>query len=83
MRIRASTVAGLAIVMLTPACTAAELQAFAVGLSAAAEEYAYQNAAGPTYCNPGYRLELGYDAYNNPVRFCVANDPYYPPYLAE
>ncbi|MFL0356168.1 hypothetical protein ACI5KX_06775 [Erythrobacter sp. GH1-10] len=58
-------------------CTAAEMQAFTVGLSAALDEYAYQNAAGPTYCDPGYRLELGYDAYNNPVRFCVTAGPYY------
>ena len=62
------------------ACTAAELQAFAVGLSAATEELAYQNALqyaeGPAYCDPGYRLELGYDEYNNPVRFCVPDRPY-------
>lgn len=62
------------------ACTAAEMQAFTVGLSAAAQELTYQNAlqnaAGPTYCDPGYRLELAYDAYNNPVRFCVYDGPY-------
>jgi len=77
---KTKTVMALGAALCLQACTAAELQAFAVGLSAATEELAYQNALqyaeGPAYCDPGYRLELGYDEYNNPVRFCVPDRPY-------
>ena len=62
-------------------CTAEEMHAFTIGLAAAADELAYQNslnaAYGPTYCDYGYTLELGYDSYGNRVRFCAYNGPYY------
>lgn len=83
MTIKAKLVAcGLAAAM-TSGCTVEEMQSFALGASVAAlaisasQSDTYSNAYGPTYCDPGYTLELGYDEYNNPVRFCAPADPYF------
>lgn len=70
----------------TSACTVEEMQSFALGatvalMAASAAEGGgggsdYDNAYGPTYCDPGYTLELGYDEYDRPVRFCAPQAPY-------
>jgi hypothetical protein len=80
MRCRAKAAAAAVIMLLTPACTPEEMHAIALGVSQAlSETYSpygtdYYSAYGPTYCDPGYRLELGYDGYGNPVRFCSGPD---------
>lgn len=72
---------------MTSACTIEEMQSFAIGASVAliaasaaqgvgtGDDYA--NAYGPTYCDYGYTLELGYDEYDRPVRFCAPDGPYF------
>lgn len=84
MNTRAKLIAaGLAATM-TSGCTYEEMQSFALGAtvalvaaSAVSESGSdYDNAYGPTYCDPGYTLELGYDEYDRPVRFCAQNSPY-------
>ncbi len=73
---------GLAAAM-TSGCTVEEMQSFALGASVAAlaisasQSETYSSAYGPTYCDPGYTLELGYDEYDNPVRFCAPADPFF------
>lgn len=75
--------AGLAATLVS-GCTYEEMQSFALGAtvalvaaSAASNSGSdYDNAYGPTYCDPGYTLELGYDEYDRPVRFCAPHSPY-------
>jgi hypothetical protein len=53
---------------------------FSASLSQAMNDVYYDTqvaAYGPTSCGYGQRLELGYDSYNNPVRFCVDDYSYY------
>ena len=74
-------VCGAAAVMVS-GCTVEEMQSFALGATvalvaaSAAQQDTYQSAYGPTSCDYGYTLELGYDEYDNPVRFCAPNSPY-------
>jgi hypothetical protein len=71
---------------LTSACTIEEMQSFAIGASVALVAASavqgtggddFDNAYGPTYCDYGYTLELGYDEYDRPVRFCAPEGPYF------
>jgi len=66
---------------LTAGCTTEELQSFAIGagvaaLAISASQSSADNAYGPTSCAYDEKLEVGYDEYNNPVRFCVYNPDY-------
>jgi hypothetical protein len=78
-------VVGLA-ASLTSGCTIEEMQSFALGATVALAAASlseggqggddYTNAYGPTSCDYGYTLELGYDEYDRPVRFCAPYSPY-------
>lgn len=67
---------------MTAGCTVEEMQSFALGATvalvaaSAAQDNGHSNAYGPTSCGPGETLEVGYDEYDNPVRFCVYDGPY-------
>ena len=65
-------------------CTYEEMQSFALGATVALAAASlseqggsdYDRAYGPTSCDYGYTLELGYDEYDRPVRFCAPASPY-------
>ena len=65
-------------------CTYEEMQSFALGATVALAAASlseqggsnYDRAYGPTSCDYGYTLELGYDEYDRPVRFCAPVSPY-------
>lgn len=88
MKVKAKILACGAAALMTSGCTVEEVQSFALGaavaavaISASQESYEsrddFSRAYGPTSCPSGYSLELAYDDYNDPVRFCALDDPYF------
>ncbi|MEM6475105.1 MAG: hypothetical protein AAF687_02955 [Pseudomonadota bacterium] len=88
MKVKAKILAvGVAAVM-TSGCTYDELRGFAIGATVAAVAISasqeahdsrddFSRAYGPTSCPSGYSLDLAYDDYGDPVRFCAHDDAYF------
>lgn len=81
MKLNAKLAICAAAALMTSGCTVEELQSFTIGATAAlvlvSATQDNNQGSGGVDCDRGYRAEVGYDEYDEPVYFCVPSDEYY------